>query len=270
MEEEHFCPNCGAILDNQPGFNPNSGYWVCDECGMTLMDEAYDGDGFQGVAWFCDSCGAFLNRQEGFSDDCIYWACTECGHYNHISEDEIYESKDDYEDSSRESEFHEDDGSTIYEKYERFFRGSTRDGSEREKTKRYEMKLEYKKSKKEAENKQDQRALVGTVIFLILCGALIFLIDQAPDFRAKLEGKIQTTVSSSNLANETYENAAQILRNAGFEDVETEPNYDLVLGIFAKEGEIDYISINGDRHFSEDDWFFPDAIVRVVYHAWPD
>lgn len=122
---------------------------------------------------------------------------TECGHYNHISEDEIYESKDDYEDSSRESEFHEDDdahaweddGATIYEKYERFFRGSERGGSEREKTKRYKMKLEYKKSEKEAENKQNQRTLVGTVIFPYFMRYFDFCSRSCTRFSCKIRGE---------------------------------------------------------------------------------
>ncbi|GET11910.1 hypothetical protein SN811_04100 [Ligilactobacillus agilis] len=42
--DEYFCPKCGAILNDQYGFNPNGGTWRCTECGELLMDDdVYDG-----------------------------------------------------------------------------------------------------------------------------------------------------------------------------------------------------------------------------------
>ncbi len=51
---------------------------------------------FFGIDWWCDRCNAYLNNQEGFDDRKYIWKCTECGHKNSISEDNIYESKEDY------------------------------------------------------------------------------------------------------------------------------------------------------------------------------
>ena len=61
----YFCPHCGADLDDQDGFNPNTGYWTCKECGQFLTDPEIDVDKssrFDGVGWFCDNCGAFLRQ----------------------------------------------------------------------------------------------------------------------------------------------------------------------------------------------------------------
>ena len=92
--EEYFCPNCGATLNYQSGFDPSLGVWSCTDCGQQLMDdEVYDGDIFEGVAWYCDDCGILLNRQFGFSDSYGTWTCTECGHTNRITEDEIIDEK---------------------------------------------------------------------------------------------------------------------------------------------------------------------------------
>ena len=94
--DEYFCANCGAILNNQLGFDPSLGTWRCTECGKLLMDDdVYDGDSFEGVAWFCDNCNALLNRQYGFSDSLGSWQCTNCGHINSISESEIINEDDD-------------------------------------------------------------------------------------------------------------------------------------------------------------------------------
>ena len=83
FDQEYFCPNCGAVLNDQPGFDPDRGTWMCAECGQELMDDdIYYGDTFEGIAWYCDGCGALLNRQNGFSDSYGTWTCTECGHVN--------------------------------------------------------------------------------------------------------------------------------------------------------------------------------------------
>ena len=88
--DEYFCPNCGATLNDQYGFDPSCGTWTCTSCGKLLMDDdVYNGDTFEGVAWYCDDCGALLNRQSGFSDSYGSWRCTNCGHINGTTEDDI-------------------------------------------------------------------------------------------------------------------------------------------------------------------------------------
>lgn len=96
---DYYCPICGADLGSQSGFDPDGDYWTCTECGRLLIDpEEEDSSAqFSDVKWFCDGCGALLNKQEGFSDWCDTWTCTECGHVNNISEDEMYESEEEYE-----------------------------------------------------------------------------------------------------------------------------------------------------------------------------
>jgi ribosomal protein L37AE/L43A len=82
-KEEYYCPKCGAVLNDQEGFDPEKGSWSCTECGQELYgDDVYDGDVSPGVMWYCDECGALLNKQDGFSDYNSSWTCTECHHLN--------------------------------------------------------------------------------------------------------------------------------------------------------------------------------------------
>ena len=37
--DEYTCPKCGAILNNQKGFDPEYGAWRCLRCGQMIMDE---------------------------------------------------------------------------------------------------------------------------------------------------------------------------------------------------------------------------------------
>lgn len=88
--DEYFCPECGAILNDQYGFDPSNGTWTCTSCDQLLMDDdVYEGDIFEGVAWYCDECGDLLNRQSGFSDIYDTWTCTECYYINGTTEEDI-------------------------------------------------------------------------------------------------------------------------------------------------------------------------------------
>ena len=121
--DEYFCPNCGAVLNDQSGFDPAYGTWTCTECGKLLMDDdVYEGDTFEGVAWYCDNCNALLNRQAGFSDSYGTWTCTECGHINGITEDDII--KNDRDDTDNNDTDNNDDellcpncGSTLSDQF---------------------------------------------------------------------------------------------------------------------------------------------------------
>ena len=90
-DEYNYCPNCGAVLDDQKGFSENDGTWICSECGMQLYgDEAGETGNYKtGVIWYCDKCGAILNKQEGFDYYGERWICKECGFENDISENNI-------------------------------------------------------------------------------------------------------------------------------------------------------------------------------------
>lgn len=88
--KDYWCTKCGAILNNQKGFDPDEPFWKCQKCGADLYDEGiYQGERFKGVFWHCDRCDALLNIQQGFSDLNEYWKCTICSHVNHIAESEI-------------------------------------------------------------------------------------------------------------------------------------------------------------------------------------
>ena len=89
---EYNCPNCGAILNEQGGFDTARETWKCKECGTILHGDSLDGIRFKGVAWYCDKCGAYLNAQDGFTDIHETWKCKECGYENMLSADEIIDS----------------------------------------------------------------------------------------------------------------------------------------------------------------------------------
>lgn len=88
-DNEYVCPNCGAVLNDQDGFSPDAGTWICTECNTQLLDEDVEGDVFEDVVWYCDSCGTVLNTQKGFTEKQGVWKCDKCGFENSITEDDI-------------------------------------------------------------------------------------------------------------------------------------------------------------------------------------
>lgn len=64
-------------------------------------ENTYSGDDldhrFPGIEWYCDRCNAHLNEQQGFTDDQSVWKCRECGYVNKLSEDEIYNNEEDWQ-----------------------------------------------------------------------------------------------------------------------------------------------------------------------------
>lgn len=142
-----------------------------------------------------------------------------------------------------------------------------------EETRRAQIKYEY-------ENKKDRRAtaadrllwiaIIFCAIFLLVFSVLMFYMDNSEKKEHQLNNDIQVLVSSKDLKQESVENATQILRNCGFESVTVTNKEDLVFGFFSKEGEIDSITINGNKKFSKGDWFPADSIVEITYHGFSD
>ena len=88
-QDEYICPRCGAVLNEQEGFDPDNQSWVCKICGQQLTGDDLQSDVFGDVVWYCDQCGAILNRQEGFTEEAGTWQCTECGFKNDVTADNI-------------------------------------------------------------------------------------------------------------------------------------------------------------------------------------
>ena len=93
-QDVHYCPNCGAILEEQDGFDPELPCLACKKCGKQLVGDDLVSDVFGDVVWYCDKCGSILNRQYGFTEKLDNWQCRVCGHINKINKDEIIETSD--------------------------------------------------------------------------------------------------------------------------------------------------------------------------------
>ncbi|MBR4183746.1 MAG: serine/threonine protein kinase [Lachnospiraceae bacterium] len=78
--DEYYCRNCGAILNEQNGFDPRDPAWKCRRCGNICSCIEPE----NGMFWFCDKCKTLLNIQQGFTTSKKRWRCAECGHVSPV------------------------------------------------------------------------------------------------------------------------------------------------------------------------------------------
>lgn len=290
--DEYTCPKCGAVLNNQKGFDPEYGAWRCLICGQMIMDEdTYNGDLYEGVAWYCDECGALLNKQDGFSDTYYSWNCTECGHENFINEDEIddenHENTDNYylddkDDINDEEEFDDDDDTDDVdneivalasdavssmitsalgigaETYKKVHSEKKKTADMLEKINEEEARIESEKSR--AWRRKHKKGILITVItillILIAIGAYIFYITLIP-----------VRYDSEDLIGTNYESVETKLRASGFENVNSKEIPDLKITQKEKENVVTDVIIRNKMKFSAETKFLPSEKITVVYHT---
>ena len=282
---DYYCPNCGADLENQYGFNPDAGYWTCTECGTLLTDpDDFNGtERFDGVGWFCDRCGAFLNKQPGFSDWNSTWTCTNCGCLNFISESEIRNTDEESseeddsigwsEDSDESEDDSEEDDEDDYDDSWLTYSDSDNSGEqepiqwfEKLKREKEEKKLreEYRKKREEAERylrKKEKEAKEK---------------EEKEQLRKEQRQRIWNTItrkkqvigiSSDQCIGRPYQDIVTILEKNNFAKIDVVEDDDLEIKDRSKEGTIKSIRVNRETEFDSERSFTFDSRIRIVYHT---
>lgn len=296
-DSEYTCPNCGAILNDQYGFDPDDGNWTCTSCGQTLYgDDVYEGEMFEGVMWYCDNCGALLNKQSGFYDGCGTWSCTECYYSNSITEDEIYDSEedsqnqhsetdafdsfvdllgrvadaigtDDEEDDSKDDEYEEYDDEEYDEEDDEpyYYRENLQKDEEIQRLKNQNKRLKKENSKIKNEHRREVIKKYWKAFLIVLCVIVLagFVAYQVSEFK-KL---IPVGMSSEEMKGLHYEEVENKLRAAGFINVQLEALEDLEIENKQQEGVVEQVVIDEVHSFKETKKFSYEDEVIIRYHA---
>lgn len=246
--DEYFCPNCGATLNDQQGFDPNGGTWTCASCGELLMDDdIYDGDTFEGVAWYCDNCGALLNRQRGFSDSYGSWQCTNCGHINGTTEDDIVDGGPK---SPAFGDFSDALAGLFTVVLEAGFSAySRKKQQERDEEVQRQAEEERRRLEKERERKaRNELRKKRTKAFL---------------FKGK---KITVPCNYEDLIGRNASFVANIFSRNAFTDVQMIPINDIYKGETHKIGKVERIIVGGSTYFRAGDMIPYDTEIVIMYH----
>ncbi len=83
----------------------------------------------------------------------------------------------------------------------------------------------------------------------------------------KNDGKIKMPNGVNAYEGANYQEVVNELKTAGFTNIKTKKMDDVVLGFFAKDGEVESVSINGSTVFSSDSRFESNAEIIITYHT---
>lgn len=78
---------------------------------------------------------------------------------------------------------------------------------------------------------------------------------------------IPVPISSKSAKGENYEDIATAFEDAGFGNIVFVVKYDIITGWITDDGEIESITINGEKKFDDDAYYRPDAEVIITYHT---
>lgn len=252
--DEYFCPNCGALLNNQYGFDPSCGTWTCACCGKHLMDDdVYEDNLYEGIAWYCDDCGALLNRQLGFSDIFDVWICTECGHCNSITGDDVYESQEDYEqhrDDSRTTGL----SSVLAELFGVAINIGVQAYSEKRQRERQVEAERQAEAKRVYQERKKERKVKNA---LLKKRAKAFL------FGGK---KIELHYDCEKLIGQNVSFVVSALVHDAFSNIKTVPIKDVYVGSEYNVGQVVKVIIGGSSSFREGARIPYDAEIVISYH----
>ena len=100
-------------------------------------------------------------------------------------------------------------------------------------------------------------------IILIFAIAVIFSIYFFYNYNV-----ISMPMSSNMYENENYEQVIKELKDAGFVNIATAENQDLITGWITKDGSVEKVSINGNYNFEKGDSFPKNATIVITYHTF--
>lgn len=113
--------------------------------------------------------------------------------------------------------------------------------------------------------KKMKNRIVASVVAVIFC----LIPASCGDSGTVSDGKVNPPDSASKLEGKTYQDVMTRFKQAGFTNIETKAQEDLITGWIAKEDEVDKVAIDGKTDFGASDDFDPAAKVVIAYHAFP-
>ncbi len=119
----------------------------------------------------------------------------------------------------------------------------------------------------------DQLAAENSVYQVDVAGMVNFTAETKKAYDVKITiyyytlKELAVPISSKTAKGSNYLNIMNLLISAGFVDVRTEPKNSMLAELFTENGELESITINGDKNFNEGDKYRPDAVIILTYYS---
>lgn len=82
--------------------------------------------------------------------------------------------------------------------------------------------------------------------------------------------EIKVPMSSYDAGKKSVDYVTAAFRNAGFINIISEPDADLITGWIHKERQVESVSISGSIEFDDDEKYRPDTEIVITYHVFPE
>ena len=83
------------------------------------------------------------------------------------------------------------------------------------------------------------------------------------------EGEAKTPSGSSIQKGRNYQEVINNFTEKGFKNIKTETLEDLITGWITKDGEVESVSVDGNKGYSSDVWYPNNVEVIITYHTFP-
>ena len=127
-----------------------------------------------------------------------------------------------------------------------------------------EAEAEQRRVEAEEKKRNDRQAIVA---FLLLVAMALVFWGYSAYQEANMPPKIAVSCSSKDFIGMDYKEAQTILKKDGFKNITLIANPDIILGVLAKDGEVEKIVINDKSKFSAGSSFDQDSKVVITYHT---
>lgn len=107
------------------------------------------------------------------------------------------------------------------------------------------------------------------IISIFIACIIITLVGCAGDSNGH-EGEAKTPSGSSIQKGRDYQEVVNEFKEKGFKNIKTEKLEDLITGWLTKDGEVESVSVDGDKDYSPDVWQSNDVEVVITYHTFPE
>ena len=116
---------------------------------------------------------------------------------------------------------------------------------------------------KHQDNKTKYAVLILATLFALMNMRNVF--GTGSSNPAQIQDEIKVPENASSYKYDNYQDVQNSLSQAGFTNIGTEIQYDIVFG-WTEEGEVESVSIDGNSEFKKGDVFKKDAQVIITYH----
>lgn len=107
------------------------------------------------------------------------------------------------------------------------------------------------------------------ILSVFIVGSIITLIGCTGGTNQH-EGEAKTPSGSSVQEGRDYKEVMKDFEDHGFNNIMTKKKEDLVTAWLTKDGEVESVSVDGDKDYSSDKWYSDDVKVVITYHTFPE